>query len=158
MHLTTFTDYTLRVLMYLALDRTRLATIPEIADAYGISRNHLMKVVHQLARAGVIESVRGKGGGLKLARAPEAIRVGEVVRATEGGAAIVECLSDDPSACRIAGACRLKHVLSEAFDALYESLDRHTLADLTVHRRSLASALAPMPKAARPRGRAPAAR
>src|ERR1019366_7967218 len=72
--------YTLRVLMYLALDRTRLATISEIAEAYGISRHHLMKVVHQLGRTGVIESVRGKGGGIRLARAPEAIRIGEIVR------------------------------------------------------------------------------
>ncbi|MCC7326869.1 MAG: Rrf2 family transcriptional regulator [Burkholderiales bacterium] len=141
MRLTTFSDYTLRVLMYLALDRTRLATIPEIAAAYDISQNHLMKVVHQLARAGVIESVRGRGGGLRLARAPEAIRIGEVVRAAEGTAPIVECLSDDPHACTIAGTCRLTHVLVDAFDALYESLDRYTLADLTRQRRALASIL-----------------
>jgi len=145
MRLTTFSDYTLRVLMYLALDRTRRATIPQIADAYGISQNHLMKVVHQLARAGVIESVRGKGGGLKLARPPESIRIGEIVRASEGEAPIVECLSADPQACKIAGACRLTRVLVDAFDALYESLDRHTLADLTANRRSLASVLVPLP-------------
>lgn len=137
MRLTTFTDYSLRVLMYLALDRSRLATIPEIAAAYGISQNHLMKVVHQLARAGVIESVRGKGGGVRLARSPETIRIGEIVRAAEGDAPIVECLSDDPHACRIAGTCRLTGVLVDAFDALYESLDRHTLADLTANRRAL---------------------
>ena len=71
MRLTVFSDYTLRVLMYLALERTRLATIPDIAEAYGISENHLMKVVHQLARAGVVESVRGRGGGIRLARAPD---------------------------------------------------------------------------------------
>jgi len=159
MRLTTFTDYTLRVLMYLALDRSRLATIPEIATAYGISQNHLMKVVHQLARAGVVESVRGKGGGLRLARAPEAIRIGEIVRATEGGAPIVECLSDDPHACRISGACRLTRVLVDGFDALYASLDRYTLADLTANRRALAAALvrAPVPLATgRARGRASA--
>ena len=145
MRLTTFSDYTLRVLMYLALDRSRLATIPQIAAAYDISQNHLMKVVHQLARAGVIESVRGKGGGIRLARAPEAIRIGEVVRATEGEAPIVECLSDDPHACRIAGACKLTRVLVDAFDALYESLDRYTLADLTTNRRALASILVTKP-------------
>src|SRR5512147_3152354 len=100
MRLTVFSDYTLRVLMYLALDRTRLATIPEIAAAYGISENHLMKVVHQLACAGVVETVRGKGGGLRLARAPEQIQLGQIVRATEGDAPIVECLSGDPAACR----------------------------------------------------------
>jgi Rrf2 family nitric oxide-sensitive transcriptional repressor len=145
MRLTTFSDYALRVLMYLALERARLATIPEIASAYGISQNHLMKVVHRLARAGVIETVRGKGGGLRLARAPEAIRIGEVVRATEADAPIVECMSDDPQGCRIAGACRLAHVLVDAFDALYESLDRYTLADLTGNRRALASVLVTRP-------------
>ena len=93
MKLTTFSDYTLRVLMFLALNRDRLATIPEIAAAYGISENHLMKVVHQLGRSGVIESVRGKGGGLRLAREPEDIRLGQVVRVSEGRAPIVECLS-----------------------------------------------------------------
>jgi len=145
MRLTTFTDYTLRVLMYLALDRTRLATIPEIAAAYDISRNHLMKVVHQLAQAGVIESVRGKGGGLRLARPPEAIRIGEIVRLAEGEAPIVECLSDDPHACRISGVCRLTRVLVDGFEALYESLDRHTLADLTANRRALTTVLVPVP-------------
>jgi Rrf2 family transcriptional regulator, nitric oxide-sensitive transcriptional repressor len=148
MRLTTFSDYTLRVLMYLALDRRRLATIPEIAAAYDISQNHLMKVVHQLARAGVIESVRGKGGGIRLARAPEAIRIGEVVRATESAAPIVECLSDDPHACRIAGTCKLTRVLVDAFDALYESLDRYTLADLTGNRRTLSAILVTRPTSA----------
>ena len=141
MRLTAFSDYTLRVLMYLALDRTRLATIPEIAASYDISQNHLMKVVNQLARAGVIESVRGRGGGIRLARAPEAIRIGEVVRATEGTAPIVECLSDDSQACPIAGTCGLTRVLVDAFDAMYESLDRYTLADLTKQRKALASIL-----------------
>jgi Rrf2 family transcriptional regulator, nitric oxide-sensitive transcriptional repressor len=141
MHLTVFSDYTLRVLMYLALDRTRLATIPEIAAAYGISENHLMKVVHRLARAGIVESVRGKGGGVRLARAPEEIRLGAIVRASEGDAPIVECLSADPHACRIARPCRLKGILVGAFDALYDSLDRHTLADLVEQPRALKLAL-----------------
>lgn len=141
MRLTVFSDYTLRVLMYLALDRTRLATIPEIAAAYGISENHLMKVVHQLARAGIIESVRGKGGGVRLARAPEEIRVGEIVRTSEGEAPIVECMSGDPQACRITSSCRLKSVLVNAFEALYDSLDEHTLADLVERPRMLKQVL-----------------
>lgn len=137
MRLTVFSDYTLRVLMYLALDRSRLATIPEIANAYGISGNHLMKVVHQLARAGVVESVRGQGGGIRLARAPADIRLGEIVRASEGDAPIVECLSGDPKACRITSPCRLRGVLVDAFEALYDSLDEHTLADLVERPREL---------------------
>ena len=141
MKLTTFSDYTLRVLMFLALNRDRLATIPEIAAAYGISENHLMKVVHQLARAGVIESVRGKGGGIRLAREPEAIRLGQIVRASEGRAPIVECLSDDAGACRIAPACRLTAILVRAFDALYAALDEYTLADLVRAPRGLKALL-----------------
>ena len=130
MRLTTFSDYTLRVLMFLALSRERLATIPEIAAAYEISENHLMKVVHQLARAGVIESVRGKGGGIRLARPPEEIHLGQIVRASEGSAPIVECLADEPASCRIAPVCRLAAVLSRAFETLYATLDEYTLADL----------------------------
>jgi Rrf2 family nitric oxide-sensitive transcriptional repressor len=137
MRLTVFSDYTLRVLMYVALDRTRLATIPEIAAAYGISENHLMKVVHQLARAGIVESVRGKGGGIRLARAPEEIRLGEIVRTSEGDAPIVDCLSGNPQACRITSSCRLKGILVNAFEALYDSLDEHTLADLVDNPRVL---------------------
>jgi Rrf2 family nitric oxide-sensitive transcriptional repressor len=127
--LTTFSDYSLRVLMFLALNRDRLATIPEIALAYAVSENHLMKVVQHLVRAGIVESVRGKGGGIRLARDPAEIRLGQVVRASEGDAPIVECLSDDGGCC-IAPACQLTGVLVRAFDALYESLDEYTLADL----------------------------
>jgi Rrf2 family nitric oxide-sensitive transcriptional repressor len=141
MRLTAFSDYTLRVLMYLALDRTRLATIPEIATAYGISENHLMKVVHHLARAGVVKSVRGKGGGIRLALAPEDIRLGEIVRVSEGDAPIVECLSGDANTCRIAPVCKLTKVLVDSFDALYESLNRYTLADLMVRRKALTAIL-----------------
>ncbi len=141
MRLTVFSDYTLRVLMYLALDRTRLATIPEIASAYGISENHLIKVVHRLARAGIVETVRGKGGGVRLARAPEQIRIGEIVRAAEGNAPIVECLSGDPQACRITSSCRLRGILVNAFEALYDSLDEYTLADLVEKPRALKQTL-----------------
>ena len=141
MKLTTFSDYTLRVLMFLALNRERLATIPEIAAAYEISENHLMKVVHQLARSGVIESVRGKGGGIRLARAPDAIRLGQIVRASEGCAPIVECLSDDAGACRIAPACLLTAALVRAFGALYATLDEYTLADLVQSPGSLKALL-----------------
>lgn len=143
MKLTAFSDYTLRVLMFLAIERGRLATIPEIAAAYGISENHLTKVAHRLARSGVIESVRGKGGGIRLAREAEDIRLGQIVRASEGGGAIVECLSDEPGACRIAPACRLTAILARAFDALYASLDEYTLADLVREPQKLSAILVP---------------
>lgn len=137
MKLTTFSDYTLRVLMFLALNRNRLATIPEIAAAYEVSENHLMKVVHQLARSEVIESVRGKGGGIRLAREPEAIRLGQIIRSSEGNAPVVACLSEDATSCCIAPACRLTNILVQAFDAFYESLDKYTLADLVQSPHSL---------------------
>lgn len=143
MRLTTFSDYTLRVLMFLALDRSRLATIPEIAAAYGISENHLMKVVHHLVRSGVVESTRGKGGGIRLALAPEKIRVGEIVRAAEGDGPIVDCLSDSPT-CRITPVCKLTGVLVRAFDSLYEVLDEYTLADLVGNGRVLSQKLVRM--------------
>ncbi|MBP9713713.1 MAG: Rrf2 family transcriptional regulator [Sterolibacterium sp.] len=130
MRLTTFSDYTLRVLMYLALEPGKLITIAEIADAYKISGNHLMKVVHQLSRNGIIESTRGKGGGIRLAHAAEEIRLGDVVRASEGGGPIVECMAATPSQCCIAPACQLNHILERAFEALYTTLDEYTLADL----------------------------
>ena len=141
MHLTTFSDYTLRVLIYLALEQTELATIPVIAAAYGISENHLKKVVHQLARAGMVETLRGKGGGIRLAVAPEKIRLGEIVRAAEGAAPIVECLGENESACCIAPACRLSGVLVRAFGALYDVLDEYTLADIVGNRRALKQVL-----------------
>ena len=141
MRLTTFSDYTLRVLMFLALSRDRLATIPEIAAAYGISENHLMKVVHQLARSGAIESVRGKGGGIRLARAPAEIRLGGVVRNSEGAGPIVECMADEAGNCRIAPACKLTAVLARAFDALYATLDEYTLADMVQKPRALEAIL-----------------
>lgn len=137
MRLTSFTDYTLRVLMYLALEPKKLATIPEIARAYGISENHLMKVVHQLARSGVVESLRGKGGGIRLARPAAEIRLGEIVRASEGAMPIVECQGDTPDSCCIAPACQLSGILTRAFAALYATLDEYTLADLMGKRRPL---------------------
>jgi len=131
MNLTSFSDYTLRVLMFLALHPDRLVTIGEVADAFQISRNHLMKVVHALAQGGDVQSVRGKGGGLRLARPATSIRLGETIRRSEGDAPIVECLGpDEPAACRIAPVCRLKGALVAGFTALYATLDHYTLADL----------------------------
>ena len=129
MKLTSFTDYTLRVLMYLALNQGKLATIQGIADAYGISESHLMKVVHQLAKSGVVESLRGKGGGIRLALPPEQISIGQVIREAEGRGPIVECFGEHDT-CKITPNCKLAGLLSKAFMAFYASLDEYTLNDL----------------------------
>ena len=143
MRLSLFSDYTLRVLMYAALHPTRLVTIPEIAAAYGISENHLTKVVHRLAHAGIVHSVRGNGGGIRLARAPEEIHLGEIIRTSEGHVPIVGCLSGDPQACRITSSCRLKGILADALDGFYVTLNEHTLADLVSKPRTLMHVLIP---------------
>lgn len=135
MRLTRYSDYSLRVLMYLAVRRDGLATIDEIARAYDISRAHLMKVVHDLGLAGFVETVRGRGGGIRLAREPVAIGVGEVVRATEGRMDLVECMGPEPGQCRIEPACALRGVLEEALAAFFERLDGYTLEDLVERRR-----------------------
>ena len=129
MRLTNFSDYALRVLMYAASQGDRLITIEETADIYGISRAHLMKVVNQLTRAGYLKAVRGRSGGLTLARSPNRINVGEVLRATEPDFALVECFTPD-NRCVITSRCRLRGALKEALGAFAETLDRYTLADL----------------------------
>ncbi|RCK53595.1 hypothetical protein TH25_03485 [Thalassospira profundimaris] len=147
MRLTVFSDYTLRTLLYLALQRDGLATIDEIAQAYGISRNHLMKVVNHLSRRQIIQTVRGKGGGMALARLPRDINVGAVVRDTEKDSHIVECF--DPAragCCRIEAACGLQHVLHRAREAFYAVLDDVTLEDLLGTRQEkMAEMLGMMP-------------
>ncbi|MBX3621084.1 MAG: Rrf2 family transcriptional regulator [Rhizobacter sp.] len=134
MKLTSFTDYSLRVLIYLAAQPGRRATVTEIANTFEISEHHLTKVVHFLGKSGWLTTVRGKGGGLTLARAPEQVVVGDVVRHTEGQAMPAECFGDSPHHCRIERVCYLRGVLQEAVDAFYAVLDRYTLADL-VHNR-----------------------
>lgn len=135
MQLTRYSDYSLRVLIYLALAPERLATIEEIARSYDISRAHLMKVVHQLGLRGYVETVRGRRGGLRLARAPEEIRVGDVVRSSEGSFDLVECFDPASSRCAIQQACGLRSVLGEALGAFLAVLDGYTLADLVARRR-----------------------
>ena len=116
--------------MYLAIEPNRLATIPEIACAYGISENHLMKVAYRLARNGLIDSVRGKGGGIRLARPPANIRLGLVIQASEGDAIITECFSVETNTCCIAPTCKLSAILADAFKGFYKALDAYSLADL----------------------------
>ena len=141
MKLTAFTDYSLRVLIYLAADTTRRATIAEIAAAYGISEHHLVKVVHFLGKRGWIETVRGKGGGILLAMAPAQLNIGRVVRDTEGAAQPAECFSEDGGHCVITSSCRLKNVLGEAVKAFYAVLDRYTLDDIARNRTALGKVL-----------------
>ncbi|KJZ10573.1 MULTISPECIES: Rrf2 family transcriptional regulator [unclassified Halomonas] len=129
MHLTRFTDYSLRVLMYLAESGSERTTIAEIASRFEVSRNHLMKVVQELSRLGYVSAVRGKHGGLSLKQAPGSIHLGALVRDTEHSLALVECEGDD-SACYIAPICRFKQIANEGLTAFLEVLDRYTLDDL----------------------------
>jgi Rrf2 family transcriptional regulator, nitric oxide-sensitive transcriptional repressor len=148
MKLTAFTDYSLRVLIYLAAQPKRRATIATIAASFEVSENHLTKVVHFLGKAGMLANTRGKGGGLELALPAEVIRIGDVVRQTEGEAMPAECFSVDGGHCAIAGICRLSGVLAEAVRAFYDALDRYTLADLVHNRQALARVMFVEPEAA----------
>ena len=130
MQLTQYSDYALRTLIYLAISNKN-ATITEIADHYHISRNHLVKVVHNLGKLGYITTIRGRQGGLHLALPPERINIGEVVRSTEPNFNLVECFDREGNQCVITPACKLKNILGEAFHAFTDVLDRHTLADRT---------------------------
>jgi Rrf2 family nitric oxide-sensitive transcriptional repressor len=140
MRLTHHADYALRLLMYTALKGDTLVQIQEVAQAYGISKNHLMKVAFQLGRLGFLETVRGRGGGLRLARPAQDITVGEVVRKTENFT-LVECFDQGSNACVITAPCRLRGVLRKALDAYLAVLDGYTLADLVQPRSALARVL-----------------
>ena len=129
MQLTLFSDYSLRVLLYLTAHGDRRVTLAEISTAYGISQHHLVKVVQRLVEQGLVESTRGRGGGLRLARLPADINVGHVVRATEPHLNLVECFDAKTNTCPIDRACGLKHVLLRAQGAFLNELDQHTLAD-----------------------------
>lgn len=129
MRLSLFTDYSLRVLMFAAL-KGESFSLSEVAEAYDISRHHLVKVVNYLAKLGYLETRRGRGGGIALAMQPEDIRIGMVVRRTEDTPFIVECFDKQHNTCPINGCCRLKGALAQAVNAFYETLDHHTLRDL----------------------------
>ena len=130
MRLAEYTDYTLRVLMYCAAHPDRLVTIGELAEQHGVSKNHLMKIVNDLARQGVLETTRGRGGGLRLLRAPADIRVGDVVRSSETDFRLVECFDRSTNACSLTPSCRLKGVFHAALQAYFKELDAATLADI----------------------------
>lgn len=137
MRLTDYTDYSLRTLMYLGTHRDNLVTIQDIADAYGISKSHLMKVVHQLGLSGLVETIRGRSGGLRLGKEPEEINIGDVVRGTEPDFMMVECFSRETNECILSPSCELQDVLRRATKAYLEVLSDVTLADLLRNSGSL---------------------
>ena len=144
MRLTTFSDYALRTLMYLALHPDRLVTIAEIAMAFGVSTNHLMKVVQLLAANGVITTLRGKHGGLRLARPASQTTLGAIIRRTEPELVMAPCFETE-GACVIQPGCRLAGVLDKALAAFIAVLDATTLADLTADPATLRQLLRPSP-------------
>ena len=149
MRLTTFTDYSLRVLMYLALEPEGRTTIAGIAAAFNISENHLTKVVHVLGKQGYLINTRGRGGGLALAKAPADINVGEVVKVTEGGDVPAECFDRENNRCSITADCRLKFALADAVKAFYAELGKVTLADAVSNKKALVKVLFHPPVAAK---------
>lgn len=141
MRLTLHTDYALRVLMQVGLNEGNLVRISEVADSFGISRNHLTKIVHQLGTRGYLETLQGRRGGIRLARPPSEIVIGDVVRDFEEDFDLVDCFNRDRCQCRIQPACVLKGTLDEALAAFFEVLDETTLADLMKPRRRLRTLL-----------------
>jgi Rrf2 family nitric oxide-sensitive transcriptional repressor len=129
MQLTQFSDYSLRLVLYLATHEGQIVTLQEVSQAYGVSQHHLVKVTARLVDEGLVVSVRGRNGGLRLNRAPVEINIGELVRATEPHFDLVECFDAERNTCPIDHACGLKGVLHDAQEAFFAVLDRHTLAD-----------------------------
>ncbi len=129
MIITRFTDYSLRVLIYLALHEDKLVTIKDVAEGYNISKNHLMKVVQELSSKGYLNATRGKNGGIRLNRSPEKINIGELVRSIEQSSTLIECFSA-VNRCVITPACQLKQMFSEALDSFFKCLEQYTLDDL----------------------------
>ncbi|KMJ60234.1 Rrf2 family transcriptional regulator [Bacillus sp. LL01] len=144
MKLTLYTDYSLRVLLYLASapDENRLVQIKDIAESYGISKNHLMKVTFHLGKLGYVDTIRGRNGGLKMAVLPEEVNIGKLVRQTEEDFHMVECFQEH-SSCVISPTCRLKGILYQALQAFISVLDQYTLQDLITNREQLTSLLFP---------------
>ncbi|MEI4770769.1 Rrf2 family transcriptional regulator [Psychrobacillus sp. FJAT-51614] len=142
MRLTMYTDFSLRVLIYLGTkESNELSTIQEISTAYGISKNHLMKVTYELGKLGYIETIRGRGGGIRLAMEPEAINIGQVVRHTEDDFHLVECFDCHSNSCVITPVCGLKGALNRALLAYLKVLDGYTLADFLLQKHLLANLL-----------------
>lgn len=135
MHLTRFTDYSLRVLLYLALRPTQRSSIDELTQFYSISKDHLVKVVHNLGRLGYIQTIRGRNGGVELAKPPGAINIGDVVRKTEPNFDLVECFEPQKNQCVVTDACQLKFILAEALESFLNVLDQYTLESLVTEKK-----------------------
>ncbi|WP_026690737.1 RrF2 family transcriptional regulator [Alteribacter aurantiacus] len=134
MQLTTYTDYSLRLLLYLAVQpKEQLSSVKEVAKTYNISYNHLTKVTYQLGKLEILETVKGRNGGIRLAKDPKDINIGSVVRQTEDNRGFVECFDEESNQCILTPACKLKGVLKEAMSAYMSVLDQYTLSDLTVN-------------------------
>ena len=131
MRLTDYTDYTLRVLMFCALNPERSVTIAELADSHAVSKNHLMKIVNDLSRQGLLHTTRGRGGGLRLLKPASEICIGDVVRQTETDFRMVECFDKSHNECTLTSHCQLKQVFHTALQSYLAELDKFTLADVT---------------------------
>ncbi len=130
MQITRYTDYAIRVLIYLAVKRNEQSTISEIAESYNISKNHLMKIVQELNVKGYLFAIRGKNGGIKLIAEPSAINIGKLVRELENESKLVECFGNN-NQCVITPSCQLKQIFSLAIESFYTTLEGYTLEDLT---------------------------
>jgi Rrf2 family nitric oxide-sensitive transcriptional repressor len=146
MQLTAFTDYALRVLIYAAARPESRCLTADVATAFGISRHHVVKVVNELQHLGYLDTTRGREGGFALATPPHRIRIGDVVRRTEGTMTLVECFDHDTNTCPLTRACGLKGVVSEAFDAFLAVLDGYSLADLIAEPRWVTRVMALHPR------------
>lgn len=133
MQLTTFTDYALRTMLLLASDPERKYSVKEVSEHYGISRNHLVKVVHRLAQLGYIISSKGKGGGIRINPSSTTLKLGDMVRALEPNMDLVECFNEEENTCKITSACDLKSILSKAKLNFIDYLNQYTLEDLNKH-------------------------
>jgi Rrf2 family nitric oxide-sensitive transcriptional repressor len=148
--LTHHTDYALRMLVFLALNRGRPARVADVAEGYGISRNHLLKVALRLGRLGYLTTVRGRSGGIALAMKPEEINLGDVVRQIEDDFGLVECMRANGGTCVISPACRLKGIVRKAVEAFLSVFDDYSLADIAGNREALAQLLGLPGKTAEP--------
>lgn len=136
MRLTSYSDFSLRVLIYVAVNSGKLVTIKEISEAYEISSNHLMKIIYNLGKMNYIETIRGRNGGIRLSKQPADINIGELIRKTEEDFYLVECFKEDNN-CVITPVCSLKHMLNEALNSFFLVLDKYTLEDILTNKSVL---------------------